>query len=244
MRIPQPTASRHLAYLRKCELVVTRRAGPWTYYALAAARGTLHRQLVGCLGTCAGDVPELRADARRAATRLAIANRCTPNASPAAGDRKATVSNAKPILLVLCTGNSCRSQMAEGFLRRYLGDRYAVHSAGTEPADGVHPLAVRVMTEAGIDLAGQSPKGIERYLGRESVRHLLIVCDGANLTCPRIWPGTFTRTFMPFEDPAKFEGTPEQALAKFRAVRDEIAAAMRDWNPETAEAQSAIRHGA
>ena len=137
----------------------------------------------------------------------------------------------KPIVLILCTGNSCRSQMAEGFLRKYAGDRYDVHSAGTNPADRVHPLAVKVMAEAGVDISGGLPKDVEKYLGREAVRHVLIVCDNANRTCPRIWPGTFSRTFMPFDDPAHFEGTPDATLAEFRRVRDQIDGAMRTWQP-------------
>jgi arsenate reductase len=149
----------------------------------------------------------------------------------------------KPIVLVLCTGNSCRSQMAEGFLRKYRGDKYDVHSAGTEPKEHVHPLAVRVMAEAGIDISSQLPKGIAKYLGREAVRHILIVCDHANQTCPRIWPGTFTRTYMPFEDPASFEGDEALTLAKFREVRDQIDRAMREWDPERAgEKVAAVSH--
>jgi arsenate reductase len=137
----------------------------------------------------------------------------------------------KPIVLILCTGNSCRSQMAEGFLRKYAGDQYDVQSAGTEPKEQVHPLAVKVMAEAGVDISGHTPKGVDAFLGREAVRHLLIVCDHADASCPRVWPGTFTRTFMPFEDPALATGTPEQVIAVFRKVRDQIDAAMKTWRP-------------
>jgi arsenate reductase len=144
--------------------------------------------------------------------------------------------SAKPVVLILCTGNSCRSQMAEGFLRKYAGDAFDVQSAGTEPKDQVHPLAVRVMSEAGVDISRHRPKPLTTFLGKEAVRHLLIVCDNANQSCPRIWPGTFSRTYMPFDDPAHFKGTPEQTLAEFRRVRDQIDAAMRTWRPpETAQ---------
>lgn len=139
---------------------------------------------------------------------------------------------SKPMVLILCTGNSCRSQMAEGFLRHYQGDSYDVHSAGTDPAERVHLLAVRVMAEIGITIGAQKPKALTQYLGRENVKHLLIVCDHANGTCPRIWPGTFSRTAMPFEDPSHFQGTPEQILERFREVRDQIGAAMRVWQPQ------------
>jgi arsenate reductase len=141
------------------------------------------------------------------------------------------MAGRKPMVLVLCTGNSCRSQMAEGFLRRHAGDRYDVRSAGTDPAAAVHPLAVRVMAEVGIDIRHQRPKPLTDFLGREAVRHVLVVCDAANGTCPRIWPGAYTREYLPFEDPAAFEGGEAETLAKFRAVRDQVGVAMRDWVP-------------
>src|SRR5437867_2841898 len=113
----------------------------------------------------------------------------------------------RPVVLVLCTGNSARSQMAEAFLRKYQGGRFDVHSAGTEPKDRVHPLAVRVMQEVGIDISGQRPKSTSAFLGRLPVRHLLIVCDKANQSCPRVWPGSYSRNYLPFDDPAAFVGT-------------------------------------
>lgn len=137
----------------------------------------------------------------------------------------------KFVVLILCTGNSCRSQMAEGFLKHYAADRYDVHSAGTEPKSEVHPLAVQVMDEIGIDISDQEPKPLIDYLGRVPVRHLLIVCDKAQGSCPRIWPGALTRSYLPFDDPATFEGTPEETLAEFRRVRDLIGEAMSVWEP-------------
>jgi arsenate reductase len=140
--------------------------------------------------------------------------------------------NTKPMVLILCTGNSCRSQMAEAFLRKYQGDRYDVRSAGTEPKGEVHPLAVRVMNEIGIDISHQRPKSADEFLGKLPVRYVLIVCDHANQTCPRVWPGAFARQFIPFDDPADAEGTEEQRLKVFRRVRDEIDQAMKTWTPE------------
>lgn len=137
-------------------------------------------------------------------------------------------------ILVLCTGNSCRSQMAEGFLRKYRGDEYDVHSAGTDPKDRVHPLAVRVMAEAGVDIAAHRPKDAAEFLGRLPLAHLLIVCGNADASCPRVWPGSLSRTFMPFDDPAHATGSEQEVLAVFRRVRDEIDAAMREWRPESA----------
>lgn len=134
-------------------------------------------------------------------------------------------------ILVLCTGNSCRSQMAEGFLRKYHGDRFDIHSAGTAPKDRVHPLAVRVMGEVGVDISAQRPRDVEEFLGKLPLTHLLIVCDRANASCPRVWPGSLSRTYMPFDDPADATGSEEQVLTVFRRVRDEIDHAMREWTP-------------
>lgn len=140
----------------------------------------------------------------------------------------------KPMVLILCTGNSCRSQMAEAFLRHFAGDRFEVRSAGTDPKSEVHPLAIRVMNEIGMDLSAHRPKALSEFLGRAPVRHVLIVCDKANGTCPRIWPGAITRTYLPFADPADFEGTEQETLQAFRDVRDEIREAMKTWQPEPA----------
>ena len=132
-------------------------------------------------------------------------------------------------ILVLCTGNSCRSQMAEGFLRQMAGDRFDVFSAGTRPAERVHPLAVKVMGEAGIDISAQHPKSVKEFMGRLPVRHLIIVCDGANEECPRIFPGVLHRHFWPFDDPAQIAGTGEEVLAGFRRIRDGIRDKIASW---------------
>jgi arsenate reductase len=134
-----------------------------------------------------------------------------------------------PNILVLCTGNSCRSQMAEGYLRYFAGHRFNVHSAGTDPKDEVHPLAVQVMLDAGIDISEQRPKGLQEFLGRMPIRYLIIVCSGADESCPRIFPGLSERLFWPFDDPAHFEGTPEETVAEFRRVRDEIRERVIEW---------------
>jgi arsenate reductase len=150
------------------------------------------------------------------------------------------MSNQNPMVLILCTGNSCRSQMAEGFLRHYHGDQYDVASAGTDAKPQVHPLAVRVMEEVGIDISGQRPKPLSLFLGTAPVRHLLIVCDKANGTCPRIWPGAYTREYMPFNDPADATGTEAEVLAVFRRVRDEIGQAMQQWEPKVERIGAAL----
>ena len=137
----------------------------------------------------------------------------------------------KPAILVLCTGNSCRSQMAEGFLRTYVGNRFDIYSAGLEPKDEIHPYAKLVMLEIGIDLSGQSPKSARVYLGRLSVRHFIVVCADAEQKCPRMFPGALRSWYWPFDDPASATGTEEERLAKFREVRDQIQQKIREWIP-------------
>jgi arsenate reductase len=135
----------------------------------------------------------------------------------------------KPNILVLCSGNSCRSQMAEGYLRNLAGDRFDVYSAGTEPKPEVHPIAVEVMGEDGIDISGRRPKGLQEFLGRLHIRHLIIVCSGADQSCPRIFPGMPERLYWPFDDPAQFDGSREETLAEFRRVRNEIKDRIVQW---------------
>jgi arsenate reductase len=134
----------------------------------------------------------------------------------------------KSRVLFLCTGNSARSQMAEAFLRKYAGDRFEIHSAGLEP-NALNPLTVKVMEEAGFDMSGYRSKGIGEYLGKVHFQYLITVCDDADKNCPTIWPGVNQRMHWSFEDPAKFEGSDEQKLAKFRQVRDLIDVRVKAW---------------
>jgi arsenate reductase (thioredoxin) len=131
-------------------------------------------------------------------------------------------------VLFLCTGNSARSQMAEAFLRKYAGHSFEVHSAGLEPKD-LNPFTVKVMEEAGFDMSGHRSKGIDEYLGKVLFQYLITVCDDAEKNCPTVWPGVNQRMHWSFEDPARFEGTDEQKLAKFRQVRDLIDAKVKAW---------------
>jgi arsenate reductase len=130
---------------------------------------------------------------------------------------------------VLCTGNSCRSQITEALLRHRGGERLEVFSAGTEPAAEVHPLAIRVMSEMGLDLEGQYPKDYRVYLDRVPIQVLITVCDGAAASCPAVWPGVVERVHWPTEDPAAFVGGEAETLAKFRRVRDELDGRVQDW---------------
>jgi arsenate reductase len=128
--------------------------------------------------------------------------------------------NSKPTILILCTGNSCRSQMGEGFLRAALGELANVHSAGSNPAGYVHPLAIKVMTEAGIDISAHRSKHLKEFL-EQPVTTVITVCGNADQACP-IFPGQLNRHHWPFLDPVKATGTDEEKLAVFRRVRDEI----------------------
>ena len=132
-----------------------------------------------------------------------------------------TVSMSKQRILFLCTGNSARSQMAEAFLRKYGGDYFEPHSAGLEPR-GLNPYTVRVMDKAGIDVSNQKSKSVDTYLGKMLFQCLITVCDDAEKNCPTVWPGVNQRMHWSFEDPAKFEGSEEEKLTKFREVRDLI----------------------
>lgn len=126
----------------------------------------------------------------------------------------------KPLVLVLCTGNSCRSHLAEGVLRAAASDAFDVASAGSKPAGYVHPLAIRVMAEIGIDLAGHRSKSWNEFLSAP-VETVITVCGHADQACP-IFPGQVNRHHWPFDDPAHATGTEEEKLAVFRRVRDEI----------------------
>lgn len=123
-------------------------------------------------------------------------------------------------ILILCTGNSCRSQMAEAFLRWFDAD-LEVYSAGTAPSSSVHPLARRVMDEIGIDLNDAIPKDIKRYLD-QPFDYVITVCDHARETCPVFTGDVKHQLHIGFEDPAEATGTVEEKLAVFRLVRDEI----------------------
>ena len=136
---------------------------------------------------------------------------------------------SKPKVLFICTGNSCRSQMAEGFLRNIAGDAFEVFSAGTDP-QGLNPNAVRVMREKGVDISGQSSKGVKPFLGGH-FPYVITVCDQANERCP-IFPGVIKRLHWSFEDPARTSGTEEQGLAVFRRVRDEVESYVRRFVDE------------
>jgi len=126
----------------------------------------------------------------------------------------------KPTILILCTGNSCRSHIGEGFLRGAVGDLANVQSAGSKPAGFVHPLAIQVMAEVGIDISAHRSKPLTEFL-EQPVHTVITVCGNADQACP-IFPGQLNRHHWPFFDPAKAVGSDEEVLNGFRAVRDEM----------------------
>lgn len=126
----------------------------------------------------------------------------------------------KPTILILCTGNSCRSHLAEGILRAALGGGYIVASAGSKPAGHVHPLAIQAMAEIGIDISTHRSKHLDEFLAAD-VETVITVCGHADQACP-MFPGQRNRHHWGFEDPAHAPGDEREQLAVFRRVRDEI----------------------
>ena len=137
---------------------------------------------------------------------------------------------AKPLILILCTGNSCRSHLAEGILRAAVGESAEVASAGSDPAGHVHPMAVEVMKEIEIDISAHTSKHLDEFLQRE-VHTVITVCGNADQACP-IFPGQAEKHHWPFDDPAKATGSEEEIRAVFRRVRDEIRAKFEAYAAE------------
>ena len=135
----------------------------------------------------------------------------------------------KKRVLILCTGNSARSQMAEGLLRHDAGERFAVESAGTKPSP-VRAEAIAAMKEAGIDIGGQRSKHVEEFAGQD-FDYVVTVCDHAKESCP-VFFGKATRLHRSFDDPAAVEGAEEQRLGAFRRVRDELRAYLKSFAEE------------
>jgi arsenate reductase len=126
----------------------------------------------------------------------------------------------KPTVLILCTGNSCRSHMAEGILRQAAGDLLEIYSAGSHPSGYVHPKAIAVMKEIGLDISRHTSKHMNEFLDRK-VDTVITVCGNADQACP-MFPGQVNRYHWGFDDPAHAKGSEEEVDAKFRRVRDQI----------------------
>lgn len=127
---------------------------------------------------------------------------------------------SKKRVLFLCTGNSCRSQMAEGLVKQYLKKKWKAFSAGTQPSKGVHPLAIQAMVEIGIDISGYKSESVKKYR-KKRFDLVIIVCDGAAEDCPA-WLGKGKVVHIGFPDPAEAAGTEEEKMRVFRSVRDDM----------------------
>lgn len=137
---------------------------------------------------------------------------------------KKQINRKDPIkILFLCTGNSCRSQMAQGFINKY-SNKYNIeaYSAGTTPSREINPLAISVMKEVDIDITNQHPKSIKQYIGDDSIDLIIFVCEKAEKECPYFFPFSKSKIFMPFKDPASVKGTEEERIKVFRNIRDQI----------------------
>lgn len=135
---------------------------------------------------------------------------------------------AKQRVLFLCTGNSARSQIGEAFLRHYAGDRFDVYSAGLEPK-GINPFTIQVMDEVGIDIRGHTSDSLRKYMGHMHFNYAITVCSHADQHCPQALWSQGVKLHWPFDDPAAVDGSDDDKLAKFREVRDQIAAQIRAW---------------
>ena len=130
------------------------------------------------------------------------------------------MNKIKPTILILCTGNSCRSHLAEGILRKAAGDIADVQSAGSKPAGYVHPLAIKAMAEIGIDISAHHSKHMNDFLS-QPIHTVITVCGNADQACPT-FPGQMQRHHWPFDDPAHATGSEAEQMEVFRRVRDEI----------------------
>jgi arsenate reductase len=136
----------------------------------------------------------------------------------------------KKNLIIICTGNSARSQMAEAIFRRYAGQHYTVYSAGLD-AHGINPYTIRIMEELGYDLGTHTSKNLSEYYGKISFDTVITVCSNAEQNCPTI-PGVKNKLHWPFEDPATAKGSDEEIMDKFRDVRDQIENKIKEYLKE------------
>lgn len=144
-----------------------------------------------------------------------------------------------PTILVLCTGNSCRSHLAEGILKSELGDAFRIESAGSKPAGYVHPLAIKALAEIEIDISANRSKHLDEFLS-EDIETVITVCGNADQVCP-VFPGQVNRHHFPFDDPAHATGSEAEQLAVFRRVRDEIRAVFGAYAAGRKDEQKALQ---
>ena len=208
------TVSKHLQVLVDAGLVETWQEGRWHYFAWNRTPNDsvapVHRWLRHRL---AND-----ATVRDDAAKRAVAMQTCPAPCP---------KDARPKVMFLCTGNSCRSQMAQALLRKHAGERFEVLSAGLDPKP-IPPMTFDVMREAGLDIHDQKPKSVLDFLGKTHFGYLITVCANAESRCP-IFPGVSYRLYWPVDDPAQVHGSRQKRLAAFRAARDEIERHILAW---------------
>jgi arsenate reductase len=206
------TVSRHMMILEQAGLVESRKDGRWRYFR--------HAQV---------DMPG-PAQYAVAWIRKCIKGSGLDESGMVRQGKHVSVCETKTNVLFLCSGNSCRSQIAEAYLRKYGNDLFHVYSAGLEPK-GIDPMTVEVMQEVGVDISNQKSKGVLDFIGRMHFGYLITVCSRAEEICP-IFPGISFRFFWPFEDPVKFNGADSSRLLKFRQVRDAIEKKIIQWVQE------------
>lgn len=222
---PQPYVSQQLRLLRKANVIVDERRGHNIYYRLT------DKTVYGWLDQILGPATEDPALIHLKKTLPCLCPTCDASlqVSFSQGVPPQNVEMSKAKLLFLCTGNSARSQMAEGFLRAYADDEFEVYSAGLEPR-GLHPLAAAVMEEAGIDISHQTSTDLRAYLGRIHFAYLITVCARAEENCPAAFlESSGERLDWYFDDPAAFEGSEAEKVMEFRKTRDQIDRRINEW---------------
>ncbi len=212
------TLSKHLRILVEAGLITARQAGRWRYYRWSEEKDKSSVRLaLDWVRRCLDEDPLAVDDAARRA--LALQRRPVPASK-----------KDKQRVLFLCTGNSCRSQMAEGLLRKHAGTRFEIFSAGLEPRE-IPAMTYEVMEEAGVDIRGERPKNVLEFLGKEHFHFLITVCANAESRAP-LFPGVSRRLHWPVDDPAEETGNRRQRMATFRRVRDELEGKILDWLDE------------
>ena len=233
--------SRHLAFLKRARLVEDRRRGLWVYHSLRESTGAVRAKLDRILavlpefyGVLQEDIVHCVETSQAAAKEAgqAESRSSTPAPDAASPEESMKVLNQllgnKKRVLFLCQSNAARSQMAEAFLRKYGSDQFEVFSAGLT-AGQIHPMTRTVMAEAGIDLNGQSAKGVDEYLGKKTFNYVITLCLEAEEECPRLFPGVGKILQWPFEDVANAKLPDPEKLARFRLTRDRIEQKIKAW---------------
>ena len=209
------TMSKHLHILEDVGLIVCRHEGRWRYYRWSERiDDVLLKSALNWVKEATVGDPLLESDTAKRMVALSV----TPAPPPRTDQAK---------VLFLCESNSCRSQMAEAFLRVYGGDRFEVFSAGVSPQE-IPELTAEVMGEIGIDMSGQKPKSVMEYMGRTHFDYLITVCAIAEHN-PPVFPGITRRLHWPMEDPVAAGGSREQRIAVFRRVRNAIQNKILQW---------------